>query len=211
MAGSSADPLHIPLPGLLWGRQQGSHSPSDAQLPSSNTFTEEQVDNGQLGVSGQFCLGQEIPKDSSRWGNVQWAYFMWNTTLEGEKKKSQLCFYIPKQSSNNPPRKWPSSLAMTTEVTHLFLFFLEVQSEACPPSIPHSTYAPASSSFSPIQMLRLWAFSSLSQACALGWLAWHTHWAAFPRESEWRFGHITKCLCGLPCSGSLALVFLYSS
>ena len=46
---------------------------------------------------------------------------MWNTTLEG-KKESQLCFYIPKQSSNNPPDKWLSLLATTTEVTHLFLF-----------------------------------------------------------------------------------------
>lgn len=74
------------------------------------------------GTSVQLCLGQEIPKDSSHCVNVQWAYFMGNTTLEG-KKKSQLCFYIPKQSSNNPPCKWISLLAMTTEVTHLFLFY----------------------------------------------------------------------------------------
>lgn len=166
MAGSSADPLHTPLPGLLWGRQHGSHSLSDAQLPSSNIFTEKWVASDQLGTSVQFCLGQEIPKGSSHWVNGQWAYFMWNTALEG-KKKSQLCFYIPKQSSNNPPRKWPSLLAMTTEATHLFLFFLEAQSEACQPSIPHSTYIPASSRLSPVQMLGLWAFSSPSQACAL--------------------------------------------
>lgn len=125
------------------------------------------------------------------------------------EKKSQLCFCIPKRSSNNSPRKWPSLLAMTTEVTHLFLLFSEDQSEVCQPSISHSAHDPVSSRLSPIQMLGLRAFSGLSQACALWMGCWHPHWVAFPRESEWWLGQITKCLCGLPCSGSLALVFLW--
>lgn len=93
MAGSSADPLHTSLPGLLWGRQQGSRSLSDAYLPLSNTLTEKWVASGQLGTSVQFCLGQEIPKDFSFWISAQWAYFMGNTTLEGKKNLSYVFAY----------------------------------------------------------------------------------------------------------------------